>query len=49
MTKKQKRTLFRILLAAAALIALIVLEHLGLLDSLVWWQKLGLFLIFQKI
>ena len=45
MTKKQKRTLSRILLAAAALIALIVLEHLGLLDSLVWWQKLGLFLI----
>ena len=45
MTKKQKRTLFRILLAAAVLIPLIVLDHLGRLDALVWWQKLGLFLI----
>lgn len=45
MTKKQKRTLFRILLAAAVLLPLIVLDHLGRLDALVWWQKLGLFLI----
>ena len=45
MTKKQKRTLFRILLAAAVLIPLIVLDQLGRLDALGRLQKLGLFLI----
>ena len=45
MTKKQKRTLYRILLAAALLAALMVLEHLGTLDSLHRLVKLGLFLV----
>ncbi len=45
MTKKQKRTLYRILLSAALLAALMVLEHLGTLDPLPRLGKLGLYLI----
>ena len=45
MTKKQKHTLWRILVSAAILIALIVLDHTGRLDGLDRWIKLGLFLI----
>ena len=45
MTKKQKLSLLRIILAALLLGTAIVLEHLGNLDSLLWWQKLGLYLL----
>ncbi|MBQ1372149.1 MAG: cadmium-translocating P-type ATPase [Oscillospiraceae bacterium] len=45
MTKKQKLSLLRIILAALLLGTVIVLEHLGNLDSLPWWQKLGLYLL----
>ncbi|MBR6376604.1 MAG: cadmium-translocating P-type ATPase [Oscillospiraceae bacterium] len=44
MTKKQKRTLYRILASAVILAALILLERLGKLEALPWWGKLGLFL-----
>ena len=45
MTKKQKRTLYRILVSAVILAALILLERLGKLEALPWWGKLGLFLV----
>ena len=44
MNKKQKRTLWRILLSAALLIALIVLDKTGVLSPLPRWGKLLLFL-----
>ena len=45
MTKKQKWTLCRILLAAALLAALIVLDHLGTLAPLHRLVRLGLYLV----
>ena len=45
MTKKQRLTLYRILLAAAMLIALIVLEKLGVTAPLPRWGLLALYLI----
>ena len=45
MTKKQRRTLYRILLSAAALAALIVLDHMGILAPLHRLVRLGLFLV----
>lgn len=45
MTKKQKRTLFRIILAALLLGAAIVLEHLGTLDELPQWATLAAYLL----
>lgn len=45
MTKKQKHTLYRIILAALLLGAAIVLEHLGTLDSLPWWATLAVYLL----
>ena len=44
-TKKQKHTLYRIILSALLLGAAIVLEHLGALDGLPWWGKLAAFLV----
>jgi len=40
MTKKQRRTLYRILLSAALLTAVIVPDKLGKLEALPWWGKL---------
>ena len=40
MTKKQRRTLYRILLSAALLAAVIVPDKLGKLEALPWWGKL---------
>ena len=45
MTKKQKTMLMRILVAAAGLIALLVLDHLGILAALPGLVRLGLYLI----
>ena len=45
MTKKQKIMLMRILVAAAGLIALLVLDHLGTLAALPGLVRLGLYLI----
>ena len=45
MTKKQKTMLMRILVAAAGLIALLVLDHLGTLAALPGLVRLGLYLI----
>ena len=45
MTKKQRRTLYRILLSAALLAALIVLDHMGILAPLHRLVRLGLFLV----
>ncbi len=45
MNKKQKRTLWRIILSAVLLAALIVLDKLGVLEPLPWWGKLGCYLI----
>lgn len=45
MTKKQKHTLYRILMTAALLGTVIVLEHLGALDNLPRWGVLGLYLV----
>ncbi len=45
MTKKQKRTLFRIILSAVLLVALIVLDHLGTLAPLHRLARLGFYLI----
>ncbi|MBQ1410781.1 MAG: cadmium-translocating P-type ATPase [Oscillospiraceae bacterium] len=45
MTKKQKQTLYRILLAALLLGAAIALEHLGMLDGLPWWGTLAAYLL----
>ena len=44
-TKKQKHTLFRIILSALLLGAAIVLEHLGMLDSLPQWATLAAYLL----
>ena len=44
-TKKQKHTLFRIILAALLLGAAIVLEHLGTLETLPRWGTLAAFLL----
>jgi len=44
-TKKQKHTLFRIILAALLLGAAIVLERLGTLAGLPWWGTLAAFLL----
>ena len=45
MTKKQKHTLYRIILSALLLGAAIVLDKLGQWDSLPWWGKLAAFLV----
>ena len=45
MTKKQKTMLMRILVAAAGLIALLVLDHLGTLAALPGLVRLGLYLV----
>ena len=45
MTKKQKRTLCRILVSAVLLITLIVLDHLGVLAPLHRLVRLGLYLL----
>ena len=45
MTKKQKHTLYRIILSALLLGAAIALDKLGQLDSLPWWGKLAAFLV----
>ena len=45
MTKKQRRTLYRILLSAALLAAVIVLDKLGKLEALPWWGKLLAYLV----
>ena len=45
MTRKQKHTLYRIILSALLLGAAIVLDKLGQLDSLPWWGKLAAFLV----
>ena len=45
MTKKQRRTLYRILLSAALLAALIVLDRLGVLAPLHRLVRLGLYLV----
>ncbi len=45
MTKKQKIMLMRILVAAAGLIALLVLDHLGTLAALPGLVRLGLYLV----
>ena len=45
MNQKQKRTLFRIILAAVLLIAAIVTDKLGLLSPLPWWGKLLCYLL----
>ena len=45
MTNEQKRTLFRIILSAVLLAALIVGDRLGRLEALPWWGRLGLYLI----
>ena len=45
MTKKQRRTLYRILLSAALLAALIVLDHMGILAPPHRLVRLGLFLV----
>ena len=45
MTNKQKRTLIRILVSAGILIAVILLEHLGVLAGLPRWGVLGLYLV----
>ena len=44
-TKKQKHTLYRIILSALLLGAAIALEKLGQLDILPWWGKLAAFLV----
>lgn len=45
MTKKQRRTLYRILVSAALLAALIVLDHLGVLAPLHRLVRLGFYLV----
>lgn len=45
MTKKQKHTLYRIILSALLLGAAIALDKLGQWDSLPWWGKLAAFLV----
>ncbi len=45
MTKKQKMTLLRIVLAAALLVPLMVLRHMGALEALPWYGVLGLFVV----
>lgn len=44
-TKKQKHTLYRIILSALLLGAAIALDKLGQWDSLPWWGKLAAFLV----
>ena len=45
MTKEQKRTLLRIILAAVLLVALVVLDHVGVLAPLHRLARLGLYLV----